>query len=326
MDHWDRVNTFLVPVEKSGKAFPRSVEGRDGLLSRSCSDLGSLLGESDGVKPECTVILRPFCQIHLMFFGQWISNVISTGCSCSLCGSLLNKVGSDLPFCQHLCYIRALHCCSRACTGWRWTVTLLLTSCPCQLRWRLSERCSLIWGVCTAKNRCFPSLAAAFQQLFSFQFQVNFSCFVYFLIETYGSVQRLWLQFSLESVVKCEQSCFRSKTRSRLTEPIPRPPSPLFLPCSISADHWAPSHPLQMEAKWADLILAQLLSDDHDIWQFGSYLWAACGVKAIGSNPIIMGLLSTKLCIGLFAAQGRYCHYSSFLCQEPLVSWQLVSG
>lgn len=261
-----------------------------------------------------------------MFFGQWISNVISTGCSCSLCGSLLNKVGSDLPFCQHLCNIRALHCCSRACTGWRWTVTLLLTSCPCQLRWRLSERCSLIWGVCTAKNRCFPSLAAAFQQLFSFQFQVNFSCFVYFLIETYGSVQRLWLQFSSESVVKCEQSCFRSKTRSRLTEPIPRPPSPLFLPCSISADHWAPSHPLQMEAKWADSILAQLLSDDHDIRQFGSYLWAACGVKAIGSNPIIMGLLSTKLCIGLFAAQGRYCHYSSFLCQEPLVSWQLVSG
>lgn len=112
--------------------------------------------------------------------------------------------------------------------------------------------------------------------------------------------------------------CFRSKTRSRLTEPIPRPTLPLFLPCSISADHWAPSHPLQMEAKWADSILAQLLSDDHDIWQFGSYLWAACGVKAIGSNPIIMGLLSTKLCIGLFAAQGRYCHYSSFYVKSLL--------
>lgn len=51
---------LLVPVEKLAEVCARSDEGRDGLLSHSCSDLGSPRGQSDGVKPECTFLLRPF--------------------------------------------------------------------------------------------------------------------------------------------------------------------------------------------------------------------------------------------------------------------------
>lgn len=259
--------------------------------------------------------------------GQWISNAISTGCCCSLCGSLLNKVVSDLPFCQHLCNIRALHCCSRACTGWRWTRYTASNFLPLPAAMMFVRTLFSDMGSMCSQEQMLSQFSCRISTtvLFPVSSELLMFCLLphRILWQCAMPMTSVFFRISGEMWAKL---CFRSKTRSRLTEPIPRPPLPLFLPSYVSADHWAPSHPLQMEAKWADSILAQLLSDDHDIWQFGSYLWAACGVNATGSNPIIMGLLSTKLCIGLFAAQGRYCHYSSFLCQEPLVSWQPVSG
>lgn len=200
MDHWDRVNIFLVPVEKSEKAFPPSVEGRDGLLSRSCSDLGSLLGQSDGVKPECTLILGPFCQIHLMFFGQWISNAIPTGCCCSLCGSLLNKVVSDLPLCQHLCNIRALHCCSRACTGWRWTHYAASNFLPLPAAMTFVRTLFSDMGSTCSQEQMLSQFSCRIST--TVLFPVSSELFMFCLLP-----HRIYfLKFSLESVVKCEQS------------------------------------------------------------------------------------------------------------------------